>query len=110
MFNTILLYVPFPLAMLIIFFLSKEMSLPPGIEDTGISRAFLKISLFIYRAVKKRSGIFSSDQVKVYLRTLERRKDMENAETEYFIRKISNVLLIVTAGCFLCLMLSISSR
>lgn len=110
MFKTILLYVPFPLAMLIIFFLSKKMSLPPGIEDTGISRAFLKISLFIYRAVKKRSGIFSSDQVKVYLRTLERRKDMENAETEYFIRKISNVLLIVTAGCFLCLMLSISSR
>ena len=42
------LYLIFPLAMGIIWLISKDTELPPGIEDTGISRAYLQIALFIY--------------------------------------------------------------
>ena len=44
-------YLIFPLAMLVLWFFSKDLELPQGIEDTGISRAYLKISLFIFRNI-----------------------------------------------------------
>ncbi len=98
-----------PLLMVILFFLSKDLELPGRIEDTGISRAFLKISLYIYEHVKGSFRSFSREKIRTYLGTLERRKDIESIETEYFIRKISIVLLMATAGSFLSLMLCISS-
>ncbi|RKM55087.1 hypothetical protein D6855_16505 [Butyrivibrio sp. CB08] len=103
------LYLIMPLFMVILFFLSKDLELPSKIEDTGISRAFLKISLYIYQHVKKSDKSFSREKIRSYLGTLERRKDLESIETEYFIRKISIVLLMATAGSFLSLMLCISS-
>ena len=42
------LYAVFPLGVLVLLYLSKDLELPPGIEETGISRAFLKVSLYIY--------------------------------------------------------------
>ncbi|MBE5828793.1 MAG: type II secretion system F family protein [Butyrivibrio sp.] len=103
------LYLIIPVLMLILFFLSKDLTLPERIEDTGISRAYLKISLYIYKYLKERLFSFSREKIRTYLGTLEHRKDIENLETEYFIRKISIVLLMATAGSFLSLMLCISS-
>ena len=76
------LYLVFPDVMAVLYFLSKDMELPPGIEETGISRAFLKISLYIYSHVKGHIRSFSSEKIRMYLGTLEQRKDLEAAETE----------------------------
>ncbi len=103
------LYLVFPVVMAVLYFLSKALELPPGIEETGISRAFLKISLYIYSHVKGHIRSFSSEKIRMYLGTLEQRKDLEAAETEYFIRKISIVLLMASAGCFLAFMMAVSA-
>ncbi|MBE5823241.1 MAG: type II secretion system F family protein [Butyrivibrio sp.] len=103
------LYLIIPVLMLVLFFQSKDLVLPERIEDTGISRAYLKISLYIYRYLKERPFSFSREKIRTYLGTLEHRKDIDGVETEYFIRKISIVLLMATAGSFLSLMLCISS-
>lgn len=97
-------YLIFPLFILILYFFSREEELPDGMEETGISRAFLKMSLFIYKRVQKRVKSFSSEKIRLYLGMLQQRKDLDRAETEYFIRKISIVLLMATAGSFLSIM------
>lgn len=103
------LYGAFLLGILVMILLSKDSELPPGMDETGISRAFLKVSLLIYRQLRDRIRGRSSEKVRVYLRTLEQRKDIENAETEYFIRKISIVLIMAFAGSFLALMVSLGA-
>lgn len=103
------LYLIIPLLMLVLFYLSKDLTLPERVEDTGISRVFLKISLYIYQELKTRPFSFSREKIRTYLGTLEHRKDLESLETEYFIRKISVALLMASAGSFLSLMLCISS-
>ena len=95
--------------MLVLFILSKELELPPEIEDTGISRAYLRIALYIYKNIRKRVRSFSSEKIRMYLGSLDQRKDLDGAETEYFIRKISIVLMMSTAGCFLAFMMAISA-
>lgn len=105
-----LLYLIIPAAVLTLFLLSKDLELPPGITETGISRAYLKASLFIYNRFKKKVRTFSGEKIRMYLGTLEQRKDLENAECEYFIRKISIVLVMATAGSALALLMSFSAR
>ena len=104
-----LIYLIFPLLMVVLSVLSKDLALPPGIEDTGISRAYLKIALYIYKHIRGRIRSFSSEKIRMYLGTLEQKKDLDSAETEYFIRKISIVLLMATAGCFLAFVMAISA-
>ena len=66
-------YLIFPVVMLILWFFSKDLELPQGIEDTGISRAYLKISLFIFRNIRGRVRSFSSEKIRMYLGTLEQK-------------------------------------
>ncbi len=103
------IYLIYPLVILILIILSKDTELPPGIEDTGISRIYLKISMYLFKWFKKRKRTYSVEKIRVYLSCLYHRKDMDNAEAEYFIRKISIALLLGTAGSFLSFMLSISA-
>ena len=103
------IYLIFPLVMAVLWVISRDLELPPGIEDTGISRAYLRIALYIYRNIRGRIRSFSSEKIRMYLGTLEQRKDLDNAETEYFIRKISIVLLMATAGCFLAFMMAVGA-
>lgn len=109
MFKLAYLYVVLPLAVFVILFLSKDLQLPPGMEETGISRAFLKASFYIYRLLKGRIKSASSEKIRVYLRTLEQRKDMENAEAEYFTGKIRIVLIMAFAGSLLALAASLGA-
>ncbi len=104
----VFVYMLLPAAMAVLFFLSRKTVLPSQIEDTGISRAFLKISLYIYRIVRRRS-LFSGERIRMYLGTLGQKKDVESLETEYFIRKISIVLLMATAGSVLSLAMCLGS-
>ena len=105
----IFLYLIFPVAEIVLFLLSRDMELPQGIEEGGIDRVFLKMSLFIYRKIRSRVKGFSGEKIRFCLGTLQQRKDLDNAETEYFIRKISIVLLMATAGSFLSLMMCLST-
>ncbi len=105
----VIVYLIMPVLMLVLFILSKDMELPPDIQDTGISRAFLKISLFIYQKFSGVNRSFSREKIRIYLGTLQHKKDMESTETEYFIRKISIVLMMATAGSFLSLMMCLGS-
>lgn len=109
MFNLIYVYLIFPAAIAVLGVLSRDLVLPPGIEETGISRFFLKISLWIYMRIKNRIRSFTSGKIRLYIATLEQRKDLEEAETEYFIRKISIVLMMAMAGSFLSMMMCIST-
>lgn len=105
----IFFYLIFPVIMVSLFFFSKDLSLPGNMEETGISRAYLKMSLFIYERLHSRIKFFSKDTVRMYLGSLNQRKDLDDAETEYFIRKISIVLLMATAGSFLSIMACIGA-
>ncbi len=104
------IYLILPGVMIILWILSKDLALPPGITESGISRAFIRMSLYIYKVIKKRFTSFSGEKIRMYLKVLEQRKDLDNAETEYFIRKISIVLMMATAGSFLAMMMSISAH
>ncbi|WP_207649930.1 type II secretion system F family protein [Butyrivibrio proteoclasticus] len=90
--------------------MAKEMTLPAGINEEGISREFLKIALFIYEKLCSKKRPIEEGRIRGYLAALHNRKDIEQMETEYFIRKISIVLVIVLAGCFLAAAMFISSR
>lgn len=104
-----ILYLIFPLVMVVLWAISKDLELPPGIEDTGVSRAFLKIALYIYKHVRGKIRSLSSEKIRMYLGTLEQRKDLDNAEIEYFIRKISVVLMMACAGSFLAFMMAVGA-
>ena len=105
----IFIYPVFPLVMVVLFFLSKDEELPPDIKETGIIRAYLRMSLFIYKRISGRIKGFSSDKVRMYLGSVLQKKDLDRAECEYYIRKISIVLLMITAGSFLAIMMCISA-
>lgn len=109
MYRMIIIYLLFPAAVLVLGILSKDTKLPPGIEETGVSRFFLRISMWIYQRIKSRVKTFSSQKIRLYIKTLEQRKDLEEAETEYFIRKISVVLMMAMAGSFLSMMMCLST-
>ena len=105
----IFIYPIFPLVMVALFFLSGREELPDSIKETGISRAYLRMSLYVYRMLRGRIKKFSSDKIRMYLGTILQKKDLEQAECEYYIRKISTSLLVITAGSLLAIMMCISS-
>ncbi len=105
----IFVYLIFPAALIALFLLSKDLEIPETMEETGISRVFLKMSLFIYQKVRGRIKSFSGEKIRQSLATLQQRKDLDTAETEYFIRKISIVLIMATAGSFLSIMMCLGA-
>ena len=103
------IYLFIPVGLFIVWLFAKDLELPSGIKEDGISRAFLKISLFLYTKLFKKKRPLESEEIRGYLSVLNNRKDIEQMETEYFIRKISIFLVMVVAGCFLSLMMTIAS-
>ena len=104
----IVLYLAIPLGIFILWFLSKEYELPSGMEETGITREVLKISLFIFNKLFKNRMSFAGEKVRGYLKTLNDKRDIERVETEYYIRKISIVILMALAGSFLSILMYVS--
>ena len=95
--------------MLVCFFLSGDIDLPDDLEETGISRAYLRISLYIYRFLKKHFRRFRSEEIREYLASTTQGRDVSKEETKYFIRKISIVLIMATAGFLLAFLMCIKS-
>ncbi|RKM54986.1 hypothetical protein D6853_12200 [Butyrivibrio sp. X503] len=104
----IFLYLAIPVSVLIIWFISKEYELPEGMEETGITREILKVSLFIFNKLFKNKMSFAGEKVRGYLKTLNDKRDIERVETEYYIRKISIVILMALAGSFLSILMYVS--
>lgn len=107
MFNLIL-YLLIPAIILCLWFFAKDLKLPERMVETGLSRELLKVSLFIYNKI---SGFkfLKKEKIRTYLGSLNYRKDMEEAETEYFIRKISTMLLLILAGSILSFLICLSN-
>lgn len=105
----VLYFIP-PIVLFVLWIKAKDMTLPSGINEEGISREFLKIALFIYEKTGRRKRSIEEGKIRGYLLALNNRKDIEQMETEYFIRKISIVLAMMLAGSFLAAAVFISSR
>jgi len=106
----IVLYLIPPVVIFILWIKAKEMELPAKITEDGISREFLKVALFIYTKFSKKKSPLEKGRIRGYLAALNNRKDIEQMETEYYIRKISAVLVVILAGCFLAAAMFVSNR
>ena len=60
----IFLYLIFPVAEIVLFLVSRDLRLPEGMEESGIDRVFLKMSLFIYRKIRSRVKSFSGEKIR----------------------------------------------
>ena len=80
------LYLIFPVGIFVLWILARGEVLPSDMEETGISREFLKIALFVFKRLPIRDRFSFGEKVRSYLRTLGNRKNVEKAETEYYIR------------------------
>ena len=103
------LYLIFPVGIFVLWILARGEVLPSDMEETGISREFLKIALFVFKRLPIRDRFSFGEKVRSYLRTLGNRKNVEKAETEYYIRKISIVLIMAVAGSFLSALMYLST-
>ena len=102
-------YLIFPVGIFVLWILARKEELPSDMEETGISREFLKISLFVFKRLPIRDRFSFGEKVRSYLRTLGNRKNVEKAETEYYIRKISIVLIMAVAGSVLSSLMYLST-
>ena len=103
------LYLVFPLGIFVLWIFARKLELPSDMEETGISREFLKIALFVFEKLHFKDKFASGEKVRGYLRTLGNRKNVEKAETEYYIRKIGIVLIMAVAGSFLSALMYLSN-
>ena len=106
----IVLYLIPPVVIFVLWIRAKEIKLPSDMTEDGVSREFLKIALFIYTKFCKKKRPIEEGRIRGYLAALNNRKDIEQMETEYYVRKISIVLAVILAGCFLAAAMFVSNR
>lgn len=96
---------------MLLWFFSRNIRLPEDMEETGISRELLKISLLIYKKISgsRRLLFLMPEAVRVNLRQLHNPRDFEGQKTRYYIRKISLVILLMNAGSILAILMSLSA-
>lgn len=104
----VFLYLIILIAVFVIWIMARNLELPPGITEDGIGRELLKVSLFIYNKLFRKRNPVKLESVRGYLTVLSNRKDIEQMETEYFIRKICIFLVMTLAGSLLALMMALS--
>ncbi len=105
----ILFYLIFPVMGFILWIMSRKLKIPEDMKETGISRELLKMSLFIYQKIHRHKKMLGSEKVRACLGILQYSKDMEKVVMEYYIKKISLVLLMVLSGSFLAIAMYFSS-
>ena len=80
-----------------------------GMQDGYITRNLNKISLFIYQKLIRKKSMPGAENVRTYLSSFYDSRELDKIEENYYVNKISIVLLVIIAGCFLSLMLHIST-
>ena len=78
-------------------------------QEGVISRSLYKLSLLIYRKLIRKKQMPGAENVRACLSALYDTRDLKEIEESYYANKISIVLLVAIAGCFLALMLHIST-
>ncbi len=78
-------------------------------QDGFITRNLYKVSLLIYRKLIRKKQMPGAENVRACLSALYDTGDLNEIEEDYYANKISIVLLVVIAGCFLALMLHLST-
>ena len=63
---------------------------------------------YIFNKLFKNKMSFSGEKVRGYLKTLSDKRDIENLETAYYVRKIGIVILMALAGSFLSILMYLS--
>lgn len=78
-------------------------------QEGFITRNLYKLSLLIYRKLIRKKQMPGAESVRACLSALYETRDLKEIEESYYANKISIVLLVAIAGCFLALMLHIST-
>ena len=73
----IVFYLIPPIVLFVLWIRAKEVTLPSGISEEGISREFLKIALFIYEKTGRKKRPIEEGKIRGYLLALNSRKDIE---------------------------------
>ncbi|WP_029231476.1 type II secretion system F family protein [Butyrivibrio sp. VCB2006] len=105
----VLAYLIIPITVCVLVFLSKDIKLDQDVSESGISRLFYRISLFIYRILRSKRTIVNSQKVRASLATLNRETNADKLEENYYAQKISIVLLLSICGSFLAILLHLST-
>ncbi|WP_026517795.1 type II secretion system F family protein [Butyrivibrio sp. MC2021] len=105
-----ILYGAVPALSVALWFLARKTTLPEEIDETGISRELLRMSLFLYKKLvgSKKFRFLEPEAVRTNLRQLNNPRDMGSLQTGYYIRKLSLVLLLANAGSILALLMHLS--
>ena len=98
----------------LLYILSAEEKLPPGLSKDGISTVFNKIAAFLYRRFIRKSKSFyrspSRKNVERGLKALNSKTDVEKEQAAYYIKKISMTLMLITAGAIIAALCYFSAR
>ena len=97
----IFLYGVIPLLSIILWVFSRKVRLPEKVEETGISRELLKMSLFLYRKISGagKLSFLSPETVRTNLKQLNNLRDFEGIQTLYYIRKIKGLIYFIGISC-----------
>ena len=106
----IFLYGAVPLIFLALYLMARKLPLPEGMEETGISRELLKIAMLFYGRLRKNKGLLflMPEAVRTNLKQLNNPGDFENLQTQYYIRKISLVIVLLNVGCILAMLMHLN--
>ena len=78
-------------------------------KDGIITRYLNKLSLLIYRKIVRKKQMPGAENVRICLSALYDTKNLKEIEENYYVNKISVILLVLIAGGFLALMLHFST-
>nr|WP_297766881.1 hypothetical protein [uncultured Butyrivibrio sp.] len=106
----IFVYLIIPVLFFILWIMARNMELDTDINEGGVSRELLKVSLFIYQKIRGKKLISWDQKVRGYLTTLGECKNLDKATSYYYAQKISIVLLLAFCGSILSLVLYISGN
>lgn len=97
----IFVYLIIPCLVLSLWIMARNMELDADVNESGISRELLKISLFLYQKIRGVRKSSWDQRVRGYLTTLNGSRNLEKTISYYYAQKISIVLLLAVCGSFL---------
>ncbi len=98
-----------PITVVVLGILSRDTELSSDVHETGISRLLYRISLYLYGILKVRKKIVSAQKIRANLSTLNRERSADKLEADYYVQKISVVILLGLCGSFLAILLHLQT-
>ena len=101
----VIVYLIIPAVVLALGIMSQKTKIPWEINETGISKVFYRISLYVYGILKNRKKIYSARKVRTQLTSLNKEQAADKLEADYYAQKISVVLILSLCGSLLAILL-----